>query len=196
MEHLDITKIVGKNTPNERVYLTADELRKLIATKCKREDVRNAFLFCCMCGLRWSDVSTLKWEDIHADGDEWKIEKRMIKTSELLYLPLSKEAKNYLPSKELKESSELVFTLPTLWATERIITDWVKEAKITKHVTFHCARHTFATMMLTQGADLYTTSKLLGHTSVKTTEIYAKIVDQKKVEAVNLLNGLLTAKND
>ena len=89
-----------------------------------------------------------------------------------------------------------IFTLPTLWATERIITDWVKEAKITKHVTFHCARHTFATLMLTQGADLYTTSKLLGHTSVKTTEIYAKIVDQKKVEAVNLLNGLLTAKND
>ena len=190
MEHLDIAKIVGKNTPNERVYLTADELRKLIATKCKRENVRNAFLFCCMCGLRWSDVSTLKWEDIHADGDEWKIEKRMIKTSELLYLPLSNEAKNYLPSKELKESNELIFTLPTLWATERIITDWVKEAKITKHVTFHCARHTFATLMLTQGADLYTTSKLLGHTSVKTTEIYAKIVDQKKVEAVNLLNGI------
>ena len=107
-------------------------------------------------------------------------------------MPLSNEAKNYLPSKELKERNDLVFTLPTLWATERIITDWVKEAKITKHVTFHCARHTFATLMLTQGADLYTTSKLLGHTSVKTTEIYAKIVDQKKVEAVNLLNGLLT----
>ena len=190
MERLDITKIIGKNTQNERVYLTAEELRKLINTHCKRENVRNAFLFCCMCGLRWSDVSTLKWSDIHADGNEWKIEKRMIKTSELLYLPLSNEAKNYLPSKELKESDELVFTLPTLWGTERVIADWVKEAKITKHVTFHCARHTFATLMLTQGADLYTTSKLLGHTSVKTTEIYAKIVDKKKVEAVNLLNGI------
>ena len=192
MEHLDATKIVGKNTPNERVYLTADELRKLIATKCKRENVRNAFLFCCMCGLRWSDVSTLKWSDIHADGDEWKIEKRMIKTSELLYLPLSNEAKNYLPSQDLKESDELIFTLPTLWGTERVLVEWVKEAKITKHVTFHCARHTFATLMLTQGADLYTTSKLLGHTDVKTTQIYAKIVDAKKAEAVNLLNGLLT----
>jgi site-specific recombinase XerD len=94
----------------------------------------------------------------------------------------------------LKESDELIFTLQTLWGTERVLVEWVKEAKITKHVTFHCARHTFATLMLTQGADLYTTSKLLGHTSVKTTEIYAKIVDQKKVEAVNLLNGLLTLK--
>ena len=141
MEHLDVTKIVGKNTPNERVYLTADELRKLIATKCKRENVRNAFLFCCMCGLRWSDVSTLKWEDIHADADEWKIEKRMIKTSELLYLPLSNEAKNYLPSQDLKESDELIFTLPTLWGTERVLVEWVKEAKITKHVTFHCLSH-------------------------------------------------------
>ena len=55
---------------------------------------------------------------------------------------------------------------------------------------FHAARHTFATMMLTLGADLYTTSKLLGHTQVKTTQIYAKIVDKKKDEAVNLVNDV------
>ena len=67
---------------------------------------------------------------------------------------------------------------------------WASEAGITKHLTFHTARHTFATMMLTLGADLYTTSKLLGHTDVATTQIYAKIVDKKKDEAVNLVNGI------
>jgi integrase len=57
-------------------------------------------------------------------------------------------------------------------------------------ITFHTARHTFATMMLTLGADLYTVSKLLGHTSVRMTQVYAKIINQKKDEAVNLVNGL------
>ena len=190
MDFIEVTKVVGKNTPSERVYLTAEELKALSAAKCKRDDVRNAFLFCCMCGLRWSDVSTLKWEDIHTDGSEWKIEKRMVKTSELLYLPLSSEARNFLPSRESKDNNDLVFALPSLWGTERVIKDWVENAEIDKHVTFHCARHTFATLMLTQGADLYTTSKLLGHTDVKTTQIYAKIVDAKKAEAVNLLNGI------
>ena len=57
-------------------------------------------------------------------------------------------------------------------------------------ITFHTARHTFATMMLTLGADLYTTSKLLGHADVKMTQVYAKIINQKKDDAVNLVNGL------
>ena len=192
MHQIDRAEIIGKNTPGERVYLTADELRKLINATCINNEVRNAFLFSCMCGLRWSDINALKWGDIKRDGDNWKIEIRMVKTRELLYLPLSDEAKNFLPARDERADSDFIFTLPTLWWAEKNIADWLKDAKINKHVTFHCARHTFATLMLTQGADLYTTSKLLGHTDVKTTQIYAKIVDAKKAAAVNLLNGLLT----
>ena len=66
----------------------------------------------------------------------------------------------------------------------------MKECGITKDISFHCSRHTFATMMLTLGVDLYTTSKLLGHSNVKTTQICAKIVDSKKVEAVNLVDNV------
>ena len=190
MHFINRVQVIGKLDPTERVYLTADELRKLIATDCRREDVRNAFLFSCMCGLRWSDINGLKWADIHTDGDDWRVEKRMIKTRELLYLPLSEEAKKYLPDREDKPGEDHVFKLPTLDCAEVTIDKWIKDANINKHVTFHCARHTFATLMLTQGADLYTTSKLLGHTDIRNTQIYAKIVDEKKTQAVNLLNGI------
>ena len=66
----------------------------------------------------------------------------------------------------------------------------MQDAGITKRVSFHSARHTFATLLLTYGTDLYTVSKLLGHTNIKTTQIYAKVIDEKKAEAVNLLNGI------
>ena len=72
----------------------------------------------------------------------------------------------------------------------KVLAKWVAAAGITKKITYHTSRHTFATMMLTLGADLYTTCKLLGHANVKTTQLYAKIVDSKKVEAVNLVNDI------
>lgn len=188
------TEIIGKSTPNERVYLTADELQKLISTPCRRDDVRDAFLFSCMCGLRWSDIANLKWGNIHTDGDNWRIEIKMIKTFGMLYLPLNNEAKSLLPTRNEAPGTANVFKLPSIDSAERALKKWVEDAGLTKHVTFHCARHTFATLMLTQGADLYTTSKLLGHSDIKTTQIYAKIVDKKKTEAVNLLNGLFNVK--
>ena len=75
-------------------------------------------------------------------------------------------------------------------AMNRALKAWAKRAGIDKDITLHTARHTYATTLLTKGADLYTVSKLLGHSEVATTQIYAKIVDSKKVEAVNLLNNL------
>lgn len=65
------------------------------------------------------------------------------------------------------------------------IREWMIRAGVEKHITFHCARHTYATLQLTLGTDIYTVSKLLGHKSLKTTEVYAKIIDQKKKEAAN-----------
>lgn len=194
MHLIDRAEIIGKNIPNKRVYLTDEELQKLINTRCRREDVRNAFLFSCMCGLRWSDLNALKWGDIQTNGADWRIEIQMIKTRESLYLPLSDEAKNFLPEQGAKDDTDYIFALPTLDCAENTISKWVEDAGIAKHVTFHIARHTFATLMISQGADLYTTSKLLGHTDVKTTQIYADIVDAKKAQAVNLLNGIFQPK--
>lgn len=70
------------------------------------------------------------------------------------------------------------------------LTQWMCKAGITKHITFHCGRHTYATYLLTQGEDIYTVSKLLGHRELKTTQVYAKVIDQKKRDAVNSFNTL------
>ena len=114
----------------------------------------------------------------------------MQKTKAPIYLPLSKEALRWMPERGDKLATDKVFNLPSSAGINQLIKPWAKDAGITKNFTFHTARHTFATMMLTLGADLYTTSKLLGHTDVRMTQVYAKIVNRKKDEAVNLVNGL------
>lgn len=177
--------------PAERDYLTAEELKMLAAAKCPNEQVRAAFLFSCFCGLRLSDIEGLTWAAVHQDGDTWQIETRMKKTRQILYLPLSDAARRYMPERGDKGPEELVFTLPKRVTTQCDIRTWVNRTGITKNISFHCARHTFATLALTQGADLYSISKLLGHTNVNTTQVYAAIIDQKKQAAVNLLNGIL-----
>ncbi len=85
---------------------------------------------------------------------------------------------------------EPIFELRSPAVIETHLKEWMEAASVDKHITFHCARHTFATTMLTTGVDLYTVSKLLGHSSIATTEIYGKIVDEKKVDAVNKLDNL------
>lgn len=175
----------------KRCYLTIDEVKAMIDTDCKtNKAVKMAFLFSCFCGLRCSDIKKLKWGDIKNDGEQTKIIISQQKTKEPIYLPLSAAALNWLPAREGKTANSNVFVLPSPSSIENAVRRWAAAAGIDKHVTFHTARHTFATMMLTLGADLYTTSKLLGHTNIQTTQIYAEIIDQKKIDAVNLTNNI------
>ena len=109
---------------------------------------------------------------------------------EPIYLPLSPEALKWMPERGEKTSEDHVFDLPSPTMINTLLKPWAKAAGIDKRFSFHTSRHTFATMMLTLGADLYTTSKLLGHADVKMTQVYAKIINQKKDDAVNLVNGL------
>ena len=114
----------------------------------------------------------------------------MKKTKGLIALPLSEEAVKWMPEKDSKGNDDLVFTLPTLPSVNGALRKWAKDCGIERNITFHTARHTFATMLLTLGVDIYTTSKLLGHRDIKTTQIYAEIVDEKKDKAVNLANDV------
>jgi site-specific recombinase XerD len=78
----------------------------------------------------------------------------------------------------------------TSTTVELLLKEWTDAAGIDKHITYHCSRHTAATLLLTLGANLYVVSKLLGHKSIKMTEVYAKIVDKKKIETMNLVNNM------
>jgi integrase len=127
-------------------------------------------------------------KNIITEGDKTRVEILQYKTKQPLYLPLNKQALRWMPERGSASDEDKVFpTLPS--KNYDCIPEWSRAAGISKHVTYHVSRHTFATMELTMGADLYTTSKLLGHTEVRTTQIYAKIINKKKDEAVSLLDS-------
>lgn len=175
---------------SKREYMTIDEVRSLIKTPTSNEAVKGAYLFSCFCGLRISDIKGLTWENVYCDSGQYHLEVMMQKTKSPLYLPLSSEALKWLPERGNKSGKEKVFKLPSSAGINKLLKTWAQKAGISKHISFCTARHTFATMMLTLGADIYTTSQLLGHTDIRTTQIYAKIVNRKKDEAINLVNGL------
>ena len=175
-----------------REFLTIEELRTLIATPCRYEIVKKAFLFSCFTGLRYSDMLTLKWSEVHkaADGKTLYIEHEQVKTKNRVTIPLSDEARKWLPRRTKDVDTVFHQLRITSTTVEVVLDEWMQEAGIQKHITYHCSRHTAATLLLTLGADLYTVSKILGHKSIRMTEIYAKIVDKKKIETMNLVNNL------
>ena len=185
--------------PRERIqpkdgtkeYLTIEELRTLMATDSYRPEIKQAFIFACFTGLRLSDMYRISPMHIFKtpDGKGEYIDMEMKKTEKPVIIPLSEEAKRWLP--DPKGFNVPFFDIPTTGTViGRALRKWAEAAGIDKHLSFHCSRHTFGTMMLTLGADLFTTSKQKGHSNIQTTEIYAKIVDKKKEEAINLIDGM------
>jgi integrase len=183
--NIHIKNVRGEES--QRVYLTEAELQKLADTPCGSENTRRASLFSALTGLRYSDIAKLTWAEVRADKETPRIEFRQKKTKGIVYMPISKQALELCGEKATPES--LVF--PQLTDGHNInktVSAWAKKADIQKHVTFHCFRHTYATLLLKNGTDIYTVSKMLGHTDVKTTQIYAKVVDTKKDQAAQAIN--------
>lgn len=178
-----------KAPESQREFLTIEEVQKLEATDSPYPHIKQAFLFACYTGLRCSDVRSITWGKIVKDGEKYRLHTVMFKTKRPFYIPLSKKAMQWMPERGDKTDEDLVFeNIPVQVNTELYLQPWLDKAGITKHITFHCSRHTFGTMMLTLGADIYTTSKLLGHTKVEVTQIYAKIINKKKDDAVSLID--------
>lgn len=172
-----------------REYLTFDELQRLAKTECPYPVLKDAFLFSCLTGMRWSDINKLTWAEVQEFDGGTRIVFRQKKTKGLEYLDITDQAVRYMGQRG--KADEQVFAGLKYSAWHNLaLREWCLKAGITKHITFHCGRHTFAVLQLSLGTEIYTVSKLLGHRELKTTQVYAQIMDAKKREAVNRIPEL------
>lgn len=175
---------VQKVIESERNYLTLDELRSAAQSECRYDVLKRAFLFACLTGLRWSDVNKLEWSEVRKTDNGNRIVFNQEKTDGLQYLDISEQARNILGN--AGNPQERVFTGLKYSSYVNVeLTKWMLKAGITKDITFHCSRHTFSVLQLDMGTDIYTVSKMLGHKHLKTTQIYAKVLDKAMQKAVN-----------
>lgn len=177
-------------------FLTEEELKRLIQTPCSKEIVKRSFLFCCFTGLRISDVRELTWKKVIFEEQGVHINYRQKKTKIENYVPLSENAISVLPPKDDKSDSDPVFLLPQETTIRKTLKEWMTNAKIDKHITFHSSRHTCATLLLNSGVDIYTVKEILGHTDIGTTMKYTKVIDKTKRIAVNKIPNLYSTKEE
>lgn len=169
---------------SQRNFLTMEEASRLFSTPCKKEIVKRVSMFSLLTGIRYSDIAKLTWEEVQYSKNEgYYIRFKLQKTDRPLTLPISEEALEFLGEKKMDKG--IIFPNLKKWDFDRLIPIWVKDASIEKHITFHCFRHTYATLQMAAGTDIFTVSKMLGHKNIKTTQIYTKIIDEKKRETTN-----------
>ncbi len=174
-----------KQAETQRKFLTIEELNSLVKAECNNPLLKRAALFSALTGLRFSDIKNLVWGELeYIEGNGYFIKFKQQKTKGVEMMPISEQAYSLLG--ERKVLTDKVFEGLTYSAYEnRHLAKWIGLAGIEKDITFHCFRHTFATLQLSKGTDIYTVSKLLGHRELKTTQVYAKIIDQTKREAAD-----------
>jgi integrase len=170
-----------------RNYLTLIELNKLIKTPCNNVVLKRAALFSALTGLRHSDITKLVWGEIDfIEGEGYYIDFTQQKTNGLEHMPISEQAYSLLGQRG--EPTERVFRgLVYSVHSNKDLAKWIGLAGISKDVTFHGFRHSFAMLLLDKKVDIFTISKMLGHRDLKTTEIYAKIKDEAKRKASNAI---------
>ena len=180
---------IGKQQA-EKEYLTKEELEAFAEAPTVNETTKRAFLFCCFTGLRYSDISVLKWCDIRQGDNGWMVSiKAMQKTGKQVVIPLNQSAMSLLPDRNGHKPSQKVFDMTCLSACNKCLKKTAAAAGIKKKISYHTSRHTFAVLALAAGGDIYTVGKLLGHTSINSTQLYADVVMEAKIEAVELMSA-------
>lgn len=179
-----------KEAETRREYLTLDELNKLVKTDCNNPLLKRAALFSALTGLRFSDIQKMTWGELeYINGQGYFLNFNQKKTKGVEVLPISEQAYSFTEGaenpKDMPQDKNVFEGLKYSAYQNKHLFQWIGAAGITKDITFHCFRHTFATLQLFNGTDIYTVSKMLGHKDLKTTQIYAKIVDEAKRTAAN-----------
>jgi site-specific recombinase XerD len=177
----DITIEREENFKKE--ILSIEEIQKLASTEISNTEIKRAFLFSCVTGLRWVDIKDLKWK--HIDLENKLLKKVQAKTDVKVSVTLNNTALSLLPSKGNKE--DLIYNLPSHTGALKSLKTWLNKAEIEKHITWHCARHSFATNLIVYDTDVLIVSKLLGHNSIKYTQRYTHIANDLKKKATDNL---------
>jgi integrase len=167
----------------EKNFLSYDECIKLFSTNNPDGALKKYCIFAFLTGLRFSDIYNLKWSDVITRENVNYIYFRMKKTAAFQYHPISEEAVSIMG--ERLDESDFIFERIVYHSLNDKLRSWLAKANIRKKVTFHNFRTSYAVAQLEAGADIYLISKMLGHKNVTTTEIYAKIVDKRKVSTIN-----------
>lgn len=157
-------------------------------------EVKRGFLFSCYCGTRFCDVKDLNYGNIDFSNKLLHFEQNKTKghsTSSGVTIKLSDDLLSLIGSPQIEgDKKELIFKLPTHNSCLDHLEKWCKAAGINKHITWHCARHSFGTNMLNNGATIRTTQELLGHSSLAYITRYTRVTDSQKLEAINSLPKL------
>ena len=174
--------------------LSPEEIQKLAACHYDNENpnVRRAFIFCLYCGLRFCDVKDLTYKNVDYANRLLKFEQSKTKghsASSGVVIPLNDGLLSIIGEAPADKNC-LIFDLPTYESCCKSVKRWVKRAGIDKHISWHCARHSFAVNILNNGANIKTVASLLGHSGLKHTEKYTRAVDKLKEEAINSLSEL------
>jgi integrase len=170
-----------------REYLTEDELVKLWNTEIKFPQIKRAALFSALTGFRFIDIKNLNWNFVLGDKHQgYYVRLKEQKTGNIHNHPISLNAYEILQQENTTTGT--VFNGLNYQKTHTTVKTWVKASGIQKKISFHNFRHSYATLQLANGTDIYIVSKLLGHKNVATTQIYTKVLDKNKIEAANRIN--------
>lgn len=176
-----------KEEETHREYLTEEELSILWKSPIKKDIIKHMAFFSSLTGLRFVDIENLHWEKVYNDKHQgYYVQLKEKKTSNVFNHPISETAYNLLALQPTRKGK--IFYGIKYSQIVRPLKKWIEDSGINKKISFHNFRHSYATLQLANGTDIYTVSKLLGHKNVSTTQIYTKVMDENKIKAANRIN--------
>lgn len=182
---IDLSEMMPKREIADKVFLTKDELRRMEYAECPSESTKNAFLFSCYTGLLKGEVRDLKWDAIRLNGTGLVLSRPVENSDEKVKVPIVEPAREILQNAEKEyatlpkeQQDDRVFHLFSNMTINDHIKNWAKAAGISKHINYMTSRHTFATMALRAGVDLYVLAKWCGYSSISSAEAYVDLVER------------------